>query len=62
VKQIQASKDLEVNEQMIEIHKKQMFILGQRMAQKHSDVDRSRAVVTELDQLIHHLNSRVNKM
>ncbi len=51
-KRIQASKDLQVNEQMFRIYKKQMFILGQRMAQKHSDVDRSRAVVSELDQSI----------
>ena len=29
---IQASKDLQVNEHMIGIHKKQMFILGQTMA------------------------------
>jgi hypothetical protein len=27
---------------------KQIFILGQRIVQKHSDVDRSRAVVAEL--------------
>ena len=49
-KRIQASKDLKANEQTIELYKKQMFILGQRMVQKHSDVDRSRAVVAELDQ------------
>ncbi len=59
-KQIRASKDSTVHEQMIESYKKQMFILGQRMVRKHSEVDQSRAVVAELDQLIHCLKSRVN--
>jgi hypothetical protein len=59
-KQIQASKDLKVNEQRIENYKKQMFILAQRLVQTHSDADRSRAVVAELDQLTHRLKSRVN--
>ena len=59
-KRIQASKDLQVNEQMIGIYKKQMFILGQRMVQKHSDVVRSRAVVAELVQLTQRLKSRMN--
>mmetsp|Transcript_11254 Transcript_11254/g.24163 ORF Transcript_11254/g.24163 Transcript_11254/m.24163 type:complete len:447 (-) Transcript_11254:12-1352(-) len=59
-KRIQASKDFKVNQQMVEIYKQQMFILGQRMVQKHSDVDRTRAVVAELDQLIHRLKSRMN--
>ncbi len=30
------------------------------MAQKHSDVERSRAIVAELDQLILRLKSRIN--
>ncbi len=36
-----------------------MFILGQRMVQKHNDVNRSRAVVAEaagLDQMIYRVN------
>jgi hypothetical protein len=54
-KQIQALKDLKVHGQMIEIYRRQMFILAHRMVQKHSDVDLSRAVVAESDKLIHRL-------
>ena len=58
-KRIQASKDLKANKQMVETHKKPMFIFGQRIVQKHSNVDRSIAIVAELDQLIHRLKSRM---
>jgi hypothetical protein len=56
-KQFQASKDLKANELMIENYRNQMFILGQRTVQKHSEADRSRAVVAELDTLIHRIKS-----
>jgi hypothetical protein len=42
---LKAKQDLKDTEQMIENYKKPVFILGQRMVQRHSEVDQSSAVV-----------------